>query len=95
MPKARVVFVRRDCGFCKMYLRIIQEFNFQLAPENRIASYDVTDAEDRGFDDPFIKKYLYDGTPTLFFDGIKIVGATTREYIKETIYQLVKKELIN
>lgn len=90
----RFVVVRRDCPHCKCYLRVIQEINALLPPEKRISYIEVTDAEDYNFHEPLLTKIKYPGTPTLFMDGIRVVGMTSPFFAKEFLFRLVKEELL-
>ena len=90
----RILFIKRGCAFCKMYMGIVQEINFYLKPSKRIKIIDVTDQWENGIiTDPIAEHINLKGTPTLYLGGhhpIIVEGMTSRSYVQKFLEGYLK-----
>lgn len=91
----RFLLIEKICPFCIKYFPIINRINANLPPENRIRIIDTTDFENWGVQlNPIIERIEYEGTPTLYIDGIEISGATTSYWIEGFLKAYLKEEFL-
>ena len=76
--------------------------NMRLPPEGRIIVIDTTNYEEYGINEhPIINKIKYEGTPTLYLEGvggskkaIVVTGMTSKEYAETFLKTLLENEFI-
>jgi len=91
--KKRYLFVEFECPFCKEYLNVIDIVNSRLKPSDTIKIIDVTNSRATEVADNFLmEKYKIEDVPILFFDGFKISGVSSKDFIKEFLNALLKEE---
>ena len=79
----RQLLKKRGCPICISYLGVIQRVNVRLPVEKRIQIVDTSDYEEHDVNlSPIVNHLKWEGTPTLFLDGIKVVGMTTPWYVE-------------
>lgn len=77
---SRVLFIRNDCPYCRLYKKFIFRLNQQLKIDKRIDIICCTKNDDLDIcDNPKIKIFenYFDSYPTLFIDGEKKSGANS------------------
>lgn len=95
--KARILFVEDNCTYCAIWKSFIERINMQVKIDKGIRVIDVTKFE--RFDiceNPLLKvfeKYI-ENYPTLFFDGMRIDGANSREEAEAYILSALRNDFI-
>lgn len=91
----RILLKKRQCPICINYLGVVQRINARLPIDKRIQVVDTSDYEEHGINlSPIINHLQWSGTPTLFINGIKVVGATTKEHIRGFLESFLKEEFL-
>ena len=96
--KHRILFYIQGCEHCLIYKKIIGNYNMRLPVNKQIHLINCTLYHDWGIiEHPLIrvyKKYLNDTYPTLFFEGIKINGASSIVETEAFLRKLVEEDFI-
>ena len=91
----RILLKKTGCPKCLNYLGVIQKINFRLPVDKRIIIIDTTAYEEYGVAfNPLILHLKWEGTPTLFLDGNKVVGMTSPSYVKGYLEAYLEDELL-
>lgn len=78
-----LLITQYDCPFCKQILGIVEEVNMYLKPKDRILIKDITMWQEHGIElNPILSKFDWEGTPTLYLNGVVYAGLTTKEHLK-------------
>lgn len=83
MIKARILFVIDGCSRCQKWKEFIEALNLEVPIEKRVKVINATNYNSLGIIDyPVIKlfdKYMEGNYPFLFFEGVLLNGANSRE----------------
>jgi len=70
----------QHCPFCKKLLGIVEEINMYLPLKDRVRNVDATMLEEFDIDlNPILKRLKWEGTPTLYLNGIVYEGFSSRD----------------
>lgn len=94
---SRVLIVKDGCPKCMKWKKFIERINAEVKLDKRIKIIDATKFEQIGFtDDPLLKIFepYYEGYPTLFFNGVKLMGANSQIELEAYINAALRNDFI-
>lgn len=87
--KYNIVFIKNGCDRCRVLCQFIHRLNIKLPINRRIRIINCSYSQQYGIiDDPLISLFdkSFDSFPTLFIEGVKVVGVNSREEIETYLY---------
>ena len=99
--KERFLFFEDNCPYCDSYLKVVDDVNSKLEPDDKIILKNISAFMILGMvDDPLIEKYNIDFAPILVLDGKKIIGVAShskihsREWISGFLNEYFREEFV-
>ena len=92
----RLFVWKNGCPYCRLYLGVINNLiNCRLPPQKRIMCINVQEMDKYGFNTfPFLEKLKFNGVPYLYFEGIEVQGAITREECEGKLMAFTENDFI-
>jgi len=94
--KINIAFTIQNCPHCRILNSFIERINYKLPSPEKIRMVDCTYAQKYGINNEILSLFgkSFDGFPTVFIHGIKIIGANSKVESYETLHALLCDKLI-